>query len=57
MSWKAFTDRGIIVEKVDKSQAEIIQKLENLEKRIDKIFDIVENMESMILWVKEQMHT
>ena len=57
MSWKAFTDRGIIVEKVDKSQAEIIQKLEKLEKRIDKIFDIVENMESMILWVKEQMHT
>ena len=49
MSWKAFTDRGIIIEKVDESQAEIIQKLENLEKRIDKIFDIVENMESMIL--------
>lgn len=49
MSWKAFTDRGIILEKVDESQVEIIQKLEKLEKRIDKIFDIVENMESMIL--------
>ena len=49
MSWKAFTDRGVIIEKVDKSKDEVIQKLENLEKRIDKIFDIVENMESMIL--------
>ena len=57
MSFKAFTDRGLILEKVDESQVEIIQKLEKLEKRIDKIFDIVENMESMILWVKEQMHT
>ena len=49
MSWKAFTDRGVIIEKVDESKDEVIQKLENLEKRIDKIFDIVENMESTIL--------
>ena len=49
MSWKAFTDRGVIIEKVDESKDEVIQKLENLEKRLDKILDIVDNMESIIL--------
>ena len=41
-----FFNNDDIVSSVDSSRADIISKLDQLEKRINKIFEIVEELES-----------
>ena len=43
-----FYNNDDIVSNVDQSRADVINKLNELEKRIEKIFEIVENLEAKL---------
>ena len=43
-----FYNNDDIVSSVDQSRADVISKLNELEKRIEKIFEIVENLEAKL---------
>lgn len=43
-----FYNNDDIVSSVDQSRADVISKLDELEKRIEKIFEIVENLEAKL---------
>ncbi len=43
-----FYNNDDIVSSVDQSKADIIDRLDELEKKINKIYDIVENLEAKL---------